>query len=473
MVRRASWSCDDSLPLPRSPAQLNIIIVGAGLGGLAAAVSISLSGHKVTVFESAKELAEVGAGLQLTPNCTRILQEWQIPEQLWKSAAEPKALLVHRYAGQVLAIERDFDKNIRRKYGAPFLDMHRVDLQRSLFDRAKELGVHFELGQRVESIDFDQAEITTKTGMKAKGDLIVAADGLWSKSRSLLTGKDDAPRPTGDLAYRVVLDLDQVTDPELRAWISNPAVHFWIGPGAHAVGYSLRAGKMYNIVLLVPDDLPAGVSRQTGSVDEMRALFKDWDPVLNKFLSMVDTVEKWKLMHIEELPEWVNKKSNMVFMGDSCHPMLPYLAQGANSAVEDGAVLGLLLGYMRSKDQLPQALKMYERLRKARGDAIVKETFKQRESFHMPDGPKQEARDEIFLSQLGKKLKGPFPSRWTCPEVQPWLYGYNAFDEVKKAVQREPFRVKTAAAPSKAESSMPLSKRISSFFSALAKWLAI
>lgn len=222
-----------------------------------------------------------------------------MPEHLWASAAEPKALLVHRYEGQVLAIERDFDKNMRRKYSAPFLDMHRVDLQRSLLDRAKELGVRFELGQRVESIDFDKAEITTKSGVKARGDLIVAADGLWSKSRSLVTGKDDAPRPTGDLAYRVVLDLEQVTDPELRAWISNPAVHFWIGPGAHAVGYSLRAGKMYNIVLLVPDDLPEGVSRQAGSVEEMRALFTDWDPVLGRFLGMVDSVEKWKLMHSE------------------------------------------------------------------------------------------------------------------------------------------------------------------------------
>jgi salicylate hydroxylase len=91
----------------------------------------------------------------------------------------------------------------------------------------------------------------------------------------------------------------------------------------------------------------------------------------------------------------------------------------------------------------------------------------------MPDGPKQEARDEVFLSQLGKdKLRGPFPSRWTCPEVQPWLYGYNAFEEVKKAVQKEPFRSK-AAVPSTVESSMPVSKRISSLFSALTKWLAI
>lgn len=142
--------------------------------------------------------------------------------------------------------------------------------------------------------------------------------------------------------------------------------------------------------------------------------------------------------------------------------MLPYLAQGANSAIEDGAVLGSLLGHIQSRDQVPQALALYQKLRKSRGESIVRETFKQvstskrtlflhrksstknctftkRDTFHMPDGPEQEARDEVFLSQLGKESKGPFPSRWTCPHVQPWLYGYDAYEEVEKAMKEEPF----------------------------------
>jgi salicylate hydroxylase len=128
--------------------------------------------------------------------------------------------------------------------------------------------------------------------------------------------------------------------------------------------------------------------------------------------------------------------------------MLPYLAQGANSAVEDGAVLGLLLGYMTRREELPKALHTYQRLRKARGDAIARETFKQREAFHLPDGPAQEARDRIFLSQLDRPLRSPFPSRWTCPEVQPWLYGYDAFQEVRSAVEAEPFCMAPAQRPS-------------------------
>ncbi|CAN8104108.1 unnamed protein product [Discula destructiva] len=427
----------------QSPVQLDVIVVGAGISGLATAISTALSGHKVTVFESAKELLEIGAGLQVTPNSTRILQRWGLGDRLWRTAAEPRSLTVHRYSGTVLAHEDAFHANIRRKYAAPFLDMHRVDLQLALVVRARELGVAFRLGELVEHVDFTsgpQPRLTTRSGATAAADLIVAADGVWSKIRALHLGRAEPPLPTGDLAYRVVLSLEQAAgDPELQDMIRNPTCHFWIGPGAHAVGYSMRAGELYNVVLLVPDDLPEGVSRQSGSVEEMKALFAGWDPILRKFLDKVDTVEKWKLMHLEELPSWVNEQSNLVFVGDSCHPMLPYLAQGANSAVEDGAVLGLVLGHIKTKEQVPKALKLYEKLRKARGEAVVRETFKQRKDFHMLNGPEQEARDALFLSMLGKEVKGPFPSRWTCPEVQPWLYGYDAFKEVEVAVQEEPF----------------------------------
>lgn len=186
---------------------------------------------------------------------------------------------------------------MRQKYKAPFLDSHRVDLQLSLYERAKELGVEVKLDEKVDNIDFDYGRVTCASGLEATADLIVAADGLWSKSRSLFLKKDDPPLPTGDLAYRIVLNLEDIEDPELRSWVKNPKCHFWIGPGAHAVGYSLKAGNQYNIVLLVPDDLPQGSSREAGNVEEMLSLFEHWDPILTRFLKMVDNVEKWKLMH--------------------------------------------------------------------------------------------------------------------------------------------------------------------------------
>ncbi|KAI0007803.1 FAD/NAD(P)-binding domain-containing protein [Xylariaceae sp. FL0662B] len=428
----------------KSAIRLDVIIIGAGISGLAAAIEIALSGHDVTVLEAAPGLHEVGNGIQITPNSTRILQRWGLSDELWASAAEPSYLAIHRYSGSHLVFEKDLNKKLRSKYGAPFIELHRVDLQKALYARARELGVQFRFGTRIVDINFDTGIVVSQSGLRAWGDLIVAADGLWSQCRGKLLpdNQEDAPKPTGDLAYRLVITLDQIQDPELREWVSKPSCHLWLGPRSHAVGYSLRSGTMYNIVLLVPDDLPSGTNKQMGSIEEMKALFRGWDPILNKFLDIVQTVNKWKLMHRREMPKWIKEsdRGNFVFVGDSCHPMLPYLAQGANSAVEDGAVLGRLLGHVQSKAQIGKVLKMYERLRKPRGDTIVRETFTQRNFYHMVDGPEQQKRDEICLSQLGKEItETPFPIRWLCPRFQPWLFGYDAYTEVDMAVREDPF----------------------------------
>lgn len=395
--------------------QLDIIIVGAGLAGLAASISCALANHKVIVFEAAKELAEIGAGLQITPNASRLFREWGLESATQAVAAEPTVLAVHRYSdGKILAEEPDFNKKIRQKYGAPFIDMHRVDLQKILYSRAVSLGVKVELNTKISRVDSTPsgAEVVFDSGRRHRGDLVVGADGLWSKCRESMLGETDQPLPTGDLAYRIVLELNEISDPELRQWIANPQVHFWIGPHSHAVAYSIRSGTMYNIVLLCPDDLPDGLARSKGSVEEMRKLFSGWDPILTRFLDQVDQVDKWKLMHREEVESWTNPAKNFVLIGDSCHPMLPYLAQGANSSLEDGAVLGRLLSYVTSREQISWAVTLYESLRKSRSEQIVRETFNQRDAFHMPDGEAQEQRDLLFASQLGKEISRKFPSRW-------------------------------------------------------------
>ncbi|KAI5866486.1 FAD/NAD(P)-binding domain-containing protein [Durotheca rogersii] len=427
----------------KSAICLDVIVIGAGLSGLGVAIATALSGHRVTVFEAAAGLHEVGAGIQVTPNSSRILQRWGVSDELWASAAEPTYFAVRKYTGGILLLEKDFDKAMRSKYEAPFLELHRVDYQTSLYKRAKELGVQFRFGTRVAKVDFETGEVISQSGLRARGDLVVAADGLWSLCRAQFLPKDfeGVPRPTGDLAYRLTLKLDQIQDPELRGWVQIPSCNVWIGPKSHVVGYALRGGTEYNLVLITPDDLPSGVTQQSGDVEEMKALFKGWDPILDRFLAVASAVKKWKLMYREEMRRWVHESEhgNFVFVGDSCHPMLPYLGQGANLAIEDGAVLGRLLGHIQAKNQLGWVLRMHEQLRKPRADAVVKEVFQQRNVFHMVDGRQQQARDEILLSQVREGTEGePFPIRWCCPRVQPWLFGYDAYVEVDKAVRENP-----------------------------------
>lgn len=301
---------------------------------------------------------------------------------------------------------------MRSKYSAPFLDMHRADLHTLLCNKAKSLGVTIRLNAQVESLNHQAASVTLKSGETLSADLIVGADGLWSRCRDEFLGESVPPLPTGDLAYRIVLKQDQISDPELKEIVSKPSCQFWVGPYSHAVAYSMRRGEMYNIVLLCPDDLPGDVSRQEGSVEEMKLLFANWDPILRRFLDCVDTVDKWRLIHRTEMESWTNEKGTFVLVGDSCHPMLPYLAQGANSSIEDGAVLGRVLSLLGKKSELKDALAIYETVRKQRSEAIARETFQQREAFHLPDGEEQKKRDELFLSQLGKEITGKFPSRW-------------------------------------------------------------
>lgn len=161
--------------------------------------------------------------------------------------------------------------------------------------RARELGVDVCLGARVVGLDFDllpedgtgepgdegrrQAQVKVEDGRIWEVDLVVAADGLWSTCRSVFLGRRDAPLPTGDLAYRIVLKAEQIRDAELRKMVEEPGVRFWVGPDAHVVAYSLRGGSMYNVVLLVPDDLDEGVARVEGNTGEMKRLFEGWDPV--------------------------------------------------------------------------------------------------------------------------------------------------------------------------------------------------
>lgn len=311
----------------------HVLVIGAGPCGLGAAISIALEGHRVSVYESAPQLHSFGAGMQITPNGVRILRKWGITECLAPRATAPNTLAIIRYDGtRVLAHRNRYSEEIRDKYAEPIWCLHRVDLQKALALRAEELGVHINFNWKVQKVDFDRPSITCENGNTEEGDLVIAADGLWSSTRDLFFERHISPQPTGDLAYRIVLSADQVEDDvQLRDMITNPGIRIWMGPGAHAVAYSILGGQMLNIVLLVPDDLPDEVARAEGDLEEMAKLFEGWDPLLTKFLSYVKKVDKWRLMCLQLDDAWISSQGTFAMAGDSCHPILPYMAQGANS----------------------------------------------------------------------------------------------------------------------------------------------
>lgn len=309
--------------------------------------------------------------------------------------------------------------------------MHRADFHRAMVQKSRDLGVEIQLNSCVVKVDFDAPCVHLKDGRRIAADLVVGADGLKSRCREEMMGKPDPPHLTGDLAYRILIKTSDMSKyQELAELVNNPVINIWMGPSGHAVCYLLQGGGLYNIVLLCPDTLPESVNIAIGDAQEVREFFKNWDPRLLKLLSMVHEVSKWRLLNSTEMDTWLHPAGKFVLLGDACHATLPYLAQGAAMAIEDGAVLGGLLGKLEDRSQLGPLLATYESLRKKRTTRIVQESTHQRDVFHLPDGKEQEGRDAIMLAD---ELKAGFPNKWRDPEMQRFLFAYDALAEVEAA----------------------------------------
>ncbi|THW25600.1 FAD/NAD(P)-binding domain-containing protein [Aureobasidium pullulans] len=450
-------------------SRLNIIIVGAGLGGLGAAISLLLAGHNVHVLESASKIAEVGAGIQVLPNSSRVLIQWGLEERLLRHATFPDECMMLGWKGEGLS-SMNFE-DATAEYGTPFWDFHRADLHKALLDRAQELGASFSINARVIDIKYeedgkDTATVLLKSGKRMVADLVVGADGIFSTCRELLLGMSSPPTPTGDLAYRVLLDTKAMKDdPELAPLLQKPhKVRYWMGPKAHAVNYVLRDGELFNMVLLVPDDMPADATTLDGNVEEMIELYKDWDPRIPKLLALCQSVQKWKLCFRAGLESsWSNEDATFVLLGDCVHATLPYLASGAGMSLEDGAALGFCLSKIkgRSCQEKKKALEVYENCRRFRTESIVERGNLQQELYHFEDGPEQQARDERF--RLFEKLEaevmadgvanvelpvgmkeGDDPLAWRRNGVGSWLMSFDCQRDVER---RWPAEVDVASAP--------------------------
>ncbi|KAJ4000374.1 FAD/NAD-P-binding domain-containing protein [Lentinula boryana] len=410
---RQPWTQDqlNMLNVRMAQKQLKILVVGCGIGGLAAAYALGRAGHSITVIESSTSIGEIGAGIQIGPNLSRILIRWGLEQRL-KSVSErdkPTWFTFHRYdTGEVIGMSR-LEGKLDRDHGAPWHVVHRADLYEMLLSKASPY-MNLRMNSRVTSLNFDDTSrpsLTLQTGEVISADLIVGADGINSVVRSHVTGQTKIPLsvPTGDLAYRVVLPTRTFTDdPQLRFLVEEPRIRCWIGPGRHIVGYCIRNRTEYNMVLVKPGDGHSYSWTAEGDLKEMRDGFNEWDPCVQKLLSKADSVLESRLLICKPLETWIHGSGRVVLLGDSCHPMLPYRAQGSAMAIEDAAVLGNLFSRISDITQITPLLDAYESLRHSRVTATQEASARNRTVYHLPDGLEQIQRDAAMKIAMEEEI---------------------------------------------------------------------
>lgn len=413
---------------------MKIIIVGAGLGGLSAAIGILRAKHEVIVLEAAHEIAEVGAGIQLLPNATKVLFSWGLQDELEKYSSMPRYCHMNGWRGNRLST-LDFHEQAKRM-GGPFWDFHRADLHKTLLKKCVELEAKIYVNCRIISIDYDVREnnvtVSSNDDRKFTADLVLGADGINSKMRNLLVNADDPPLKTGDLAYRILLKAeDLLKDPELEDLVLNPQVNYWMGPKCHCVNYVVRKGRFFNFVLLCPDTVPEGMKLCPASVEEIKNIFQGWDRRLLKLLDLADKdlIFKWRLSYRPGIEKWYHDSGMFCLLGDSVHATLPYLASGAGMCIEDAAVLSSLLETYPDKKDLKKILKVYQDCRKARTERIVERGNWQQYLYHLDEGEEQEERDRVLRSldpPAGEALV------WRDKEMAPWLLRYDVLQDIAK-----------------------------------------
>ncbi|MFI6951297.1 FAD-dependent monooxygenase [Streptomyces sp. NPDC050422] len=379
-----------------TPAALRIAVVGGGIGGLAAALSIARAGHHVTLLEQAAQFGEIGAGLQLAPNASQALEELGVLDAVQRTAvAPPRLVMMDALSGdQVTSLDLRSAAYTER-FTHPYLVTHRTDLHAALLAACQaHPAVTLRTGHTVTHAEQDESAVHlhfTGTAPRLTADAVVAADGLHSRLRQALVG-DGEPVCSRYVAFRGALPADRMTG-RMSQHAASDAVMVWAGPRMHLVQYPVRRGELYNQVAVFESDHYTPDSDDWGTEAELEERFAGTCQTVRDALPLIARDRRWPLYDRLPIDNWVHGR--IALLGDAAHPMLQYLAQGACQALEDAVALGQSFG--RFTDPA-DAFAAYADQRRERAARIQTNARRFGEICHL-EGMGATLRNQLFASR--------------------------------------------------------------------------
>ena len=338
---------------------MKILIIGAGIGGLVSALCLNKKGYEVEMYEQSEVLSELGAGVQLSPNATRVLDYLELTDDLKPHIFEPRSFQFLNYKTEKIISKRELGLKIQDDFGFPNFDVHRADLQKVLLNKVEDEGIKINTNMKVIDVGNEENKAYIKINEeKIKADIVIGADGIHSVVREKLFEKKESSF-TGNVAWRMLIPVDS-----LPRDLILPDTTVWLGPKKHFVSYHVSGGKNLNCVCLVEQDGWTNESwSERGNIEDLREVYNGWNQTIETLLKIANpnTLYRWALHDRPPMKQW--SKGRITLLGDAAHPMLPFLAQGAAMAIEDGAVLADCISSYKDNEK---SLKYFEQIRKPR-----------------------------------------------------------------------------------------------------------
>lgn len=447
-------SKSDIMALDETVSSMKICIIGAGMGGLTSALSLSRRGFtNITVYESASTLGFVGAGIQLAPNMARVLDRLGVWAPIANEAVVLRSTSIRQGStgGELANVNLDY---VKETYGYAHSVGHRANLAGSIYQGCqREANIKFVFATEVSDVDttstnpsFNALKRGEAQPQRISCDVLLAADGVKSIARVAMLqalNVSATVQDTGQAAYRIMLTRAQMaSDPALLELLDAQQVVRWIGAKRHIIAYPVQSNQIYNLSTTQPDtnfaEAPTATYTTKADKSAMLEVFADFCPLVQKMLRLVPEGEvcEWKLRIHEPLQTWVHNSTALV--GDACHPTLPHMAQGAAQAIEDAAVLGVVLSRLpdTSPESVNKALCAYETVRKERAETLVELAAASARGLHLGDDNEaaRKKRDAEFAAL--KEGKGPVPDKWADAEVQKMVYSFDCDREAEREMER-------------------------------------